>query len=145
MAPLPVRSFGFLFALGGLLGCHHGGAATGATPLGSELINFTWILRGLNGQPAGLGANGREATLRFGASGAASGFGGCNQFRATYKVDADSLRFQPAASTRMACSEGMSLEQDFLLALTKVRGWRLTGRHLELLSDAGTIADFDRR
>jgi hypothetical protein len=40
----------------------------------------------------------------------------------------------------------MSLEPSILLALNQVRGWRLTGRHLELLDDGGgTIADLDRR
>jgi heat shock protein HslJ len=128
-------------------GCHHGGPAANPEAAGSanRVIGYTWILHGIEGQPAGIGSAGRQVTLRFEANGSANGFGGCNRYRATYTIAADSLHFQPVTSTRMACSEGSSLEQRYFLALTQVRAWRLTDRHLELLAaDGTTIADFDR-
>ena len=120
-------------------------SAPNASPLVSEITNFQWILRSLNGNPAGMGAGGREVTLRFSPAGEVSGFAGCNRFGATYVAQGDSLRLGPIRSTRMACDAGMSLERDFLLALDTVRGYRVNDRHLELLGLNGTIAEFDRR
>ena len=146
MAPLSYRPLVGVIALSLVLGCQHQASSATTPPIGSDLFNYTWVLRSLNGQPTTLGVNGREATLRFGTDGIATGFGGCNRFRATYKVDGPNLHFQPATTTDAACDAGSSQERALTLALNQVRGWRLTGRHLELLDDGGgTVADLDRR
>jgi len=146
MAPRSIRSVTLVAALGAALGCHRAGPSTQATPLGSDLFNYTWILRSLNGQPTTLGVNGRDPTLRFGTDGVATGFGGCTRFRSTYRVDGERLRFQPATTPDAACDAGTTQERALILALNQVRAWRLAGRHLELLDDAGgTVLDLDRR
>ena len=48
----------------------------------------------------------------------------------------DSLR-APALS--LTCLEGMETEAAFLKALGLVGGWKIVGRHLELLVSAGAV------
>ena len=143
MSTATCRSASLALAAFVFAGCQR--ASQNASPLASELANFQWILRSVNGNPAGMGAGGREVSLRFSAAGEVSGFAGCNRFGATYTAQGGSLRFGPIRATRMACDAGMSLERDFLLALETVREYRVSDRRLELLGPNGTVADFDRR
>ena len=133
------------------IGCHRGyppgPGPNPARPTGSnELLAYSWVLRGVNGQPVGMGDQGRQATIRFLANGSAAGFGGCTNYRVTYTVDGEKLHFSPLTTARPTCSAGTSLERDFLRAVGRVRGWRITDSRLELFDpDGNTILDFDRR
>jgi heat shock protein HslJ len=50
------------------------------------------------------------------------------------------------AGTRMACPEGMELEQAFHAALGKVSTWRINGETLDLFDASGaSLAEFERR
>jgi heat shock protein HslJ len=123
-----------------------GAPSTSEAGSANLLVGYTWTLTRLGGQPAGIGADGRQVTLRFAASGVATGFAGCSGYRVTYTVEGDSLRFKQPSVPDQACSEGMSLQRNFLLALPRTRAWRLTDRHLELLGpDETLLADLDRR
>jgi heat shock protein HslJ len=66
-----------------------------------------------------------------------SGSSGCNRLMGSYEAKNDQLRFSQMAGTRMACVEGMDSEKAFLEALSQVHRWKITGRNLELLNEAG--------
>jgi len=106
------------------------------------MTGVEWSLVELNGAPAPLGAGDRPATLTLGDSARASGFGGCNRIAGSYELAGDSLRFGPLISTRMACDQGMELEQAYGAALEATRRFRVTEAGLELLGADGVIARF---
>ena len=116
-------------------------AAAGSTM--PSLFDITWNLVELNVQAAPTGAGGRPATLLLDqGEQRASGFAGCNRMSGSFTHSADSISFGPLAMTRMACTEGMELEQQYAEALERVRTLRLTAAGLELMSDSGTVARF---
>ena len=105
-----------------------------------------WTLRELNGGPAPLGAGGRSATIQFEADSArAAGFAGCNRWFAGYTLDGRALRFGDVGMTRMACADGMTLEQQLAAALQATRRYELDGTQLTFLGDGGPVGRFDRR
>lgn len=104
-----------------------------------------WELRELAGAPAPTGVGGRRATLRFESDATrVSGFAGCNRYFAEYTLDGTGLRFGAVGMTRMACDEGMTLEQRLSAALEAARGYRLNGNELTLLGESGPVATFVR-
>lgn len=116
-------------------------AASGGTM--PSLFDITWNLVELDGQAAPTGMGGRPATLLLDREEQrASGFAGCNRMSGSFTHSADSISFGPLAMTRMACTEGMELEQRYSAALGKVTTLRLTAAGLELMSDSGTVARF---
>ena len=74
-----------------------------------------------------------------------TGFAGCNSYFGTYTLDGTALRFGPIGMTRMACAEGMGLEQQLGAALEATRSYTLTGNDLTLLGTSGPAARFERR
>jgi heat shock protein HslJ len=104
-----------------------------------------WELLELQGTPAPLGNGGRRATIRFEAdTGRVAGFGGCNRYFGTYALDGAALRFGGLGMTRMACPQGMGLEQQLTEALAAARRYEIEDRELTLLGDAGVVAKFVR-
>jgi heat shock protein HslJ len=65
-----------------------------------------------------------------------SGFGGCNRFGGSVKVEGDTLRLGPLAATRMACDQ-LAVEQSYFDALESVRGYSIDGDKLVLTSESG--------
>lgn len=105
-----------------------------------------WELTELAGQPAPRGAGGRPATLRFETDTArVAGFAGCNRYFGTYTVDGTALRFGPIGMTKMACAEGMALEQQLAEALGAARSYELSANRLTLMGSNGPVARFERR
>lgn len=108
-----------------------------------SLFGITWNLTELNGQPPPAGAGGKPATLLLEqAEHRASGFAGCNRMTGSFTQAGESLSFGPMVMTRMACAEGMELEQQYGAALAGVRTLRLSAAGMELMGDSGTIARF---
>jgi heat shock protein HslJ len=68
-----------------------------------------------------------------------SGSGGCNRIAGSYELSGARLSLHEMAGTMMACAEGMETESAFLNALERVRGWRITGRELDLLDASGSV------
>jgi heat shock protein HslJ len=129
----------------GSAGCRPREAGMVVTPT-SSLVGTEWTLVELDGAPAGKGAGGRAPTLLFTAEGRrASGFAGCNRMSGTFELEGERLRIISLATTRMACTEGMELEQRYLEALEQVREYRLTAAGLDLLDDGAVRARFEVR
>ena len=92
-----------------------------------------WKLVELNGQP--LPKLDREPWLILKeADRRMNGFGGCNSFTGSYKLDAAASRlsFAQIATTSMACISGMDVEQAFYEALRNADNYSLAGDHLTL-------------
>ena len=60
----------------------------------------------------------------------ATGFAGCNRFMGTFTLTETELHFSPIALTKMACTDGMELEQKFAAALTATRRYSHTAAGL---------------
>ena len=103
-----------------------------------------WDLVGLGERDHPLGAGGKPATLRFDkAAQRAGGNAGCNRYNASYRLSGDSLSFGPAISTRMACPDGMDLENAWLGALANIKTWSATDSTLTLNGADGALARFE--
>jgi len=104
-----------------------------------------WELHELRGAVAPPGAGARRATIRFDADTArVAGFAGCNRYFGTYALDGATLRFSGLGMTKMACAQGMTLEQQLAAALEATRRYQLGERELTLLDEAGPVAKFVR-
>ncbi len=66
--------------------------------------------------------------------------GGCNVINTRYTQHGGSLKFRPAASTRMMCAEEqMKADQMLEDALQKTRRYRIRSGHLEWLDAKGRV------
>ncbi len=91
-----------------------------------------------------LGADGPDAAhIRLDAQEPRmAGWGGCNRIMGRYTLEGATLRFDGIAGTRRACLQEDGAEDRFLAALSGVRGWRIEGGVLKLLSaGGGTLLD----
>ena len=100
-----------------------------------------WTLVELAGQPVSLQ---RPPTLLFETPDHVGGFGGCNRLSGTFMVEKNQLTFSPLIMTKMACAEGMEVENAFATALGETKGYAINGSELKLIGDAGTLAKLRR-
>jgi heat shock protein HslJ len=120
---------------------------------GKELATFTpfkptslqetlWVALSINNGKQGV-VNAQEdakITAEFKKDGTLSGSSGCNTYHTTYKTDGDKITIQPAATTRMACSQPiMDQEQQYLNALTKSATFEMGKGTLELRDGDGSL------
>lgn len=113
--------------------------AAGKTPIANTSLRETyWKLVQLGDRPIHDGDQQQEANLVFRTDGSrVTGSGGCNRLTGAYTVNDQSLRIQGIASTRMACTRGMEIENRFLASLEHVRSWKISDRQLELDDEDG--------
>ena len=105
-----------------------------------------WVLVALGERPSALGSENRPITLRLEAATArAAGFAGCNRYSAGFTLSADTLKFGPAISTKMACGEADELERSFLAILPAITTYQITDSTLTLQSPDGPLATFRAR
>ena len=84
-----------------------------------------------------------KLTAMFGKDGSLSGFGGCNEYNASYKAAAPKISVGPVASTRKHCEEpaGVSEQETaYLAALQTAVAYRIEGSQLELRTAGGALA-----
>lgn len=84
-----------------------------------------------------------EITAHFEKDGNLVGSAGCNRYFSRYAVTGEMIRLEPAASTRMICTEPpgvMQQEAHYLNILKSVRSYRMTAGRLDLLKGDGSIA-----
>ena len=109
------------------------------------LTGRDWTLMRLGGEDVEPLADGRRPNLHFEPD-RVYGFTGCNRVTGGYRVDGPEMEFSQLAMTRMACAEGMELEQRFSSALETVTGYAVDGGRLLLLDAGGeTIAELANR
>jgi heat shock protein HslJ len=109
------------------------------------ITDVDWNLVQIGEQANPLGAGGRPVTLRLdSARMRAAGFGGCNRYGASYTLRGDSLSFGPGMSTKMACPDGMALEDTWLRTLPRIVTFAATESTLTLKTADGPIATLRR-
>ncbi|WP_405225911.1 YbaY family lipoprotein [Lentisalinibacter sediminis] len=107
------------------------------------LTGRDWMLMRLEGEEVAPLSDGRRPSLQFEAD-RVHGFAGCNRLTGGYRTDGAALDFAQLAMTRMACAEGMDLEQRFSAALERVTGYAIEGGRLLLLDTEGdTLAELE--
>ena len=130
----------------GAMACRQPPVPAGSSDFRAATAGAEWELRELAGQPAPTGVGGRPATIRFEPDTArVAGFAGCNRYFGTYTLDGTALRFGAIGMTRMACAEGMGLEQQLATALEATRSYTLAANQLTLVGSNAPVARFERR
>jgi len=120
----------------------HPGRACERRTARAELLETEWRLVEMGGKPVRRG-QGQPTLLLTTAESRASGFAGCNRMMGGYVLDGDGLSFSQTASTRMACAEGMDLEQAYLAAIDATTAHTLAGQVLELYAEDRLLARFE--
>ena len=110
-------------------------AVVSVNPL-AELSNTYWKLLSLNEIDVAMAEEQKkEAFLQLRAdNNSVKGFGGCNAFTGSYKVDGNDLNFGPLAATRAACVAGMDTESGFMQVLDGTAYFSIHEETLTLLN-----------
>jgi heat shock protein HslJ len=112
------------------------GASISAQPAAAVADTY-WLLAELGGEPAVYTPNPREPHLRITATGGVTGADGCNSFRGTATMTAETLRFGPLSGTLMACLGNDDLDRRVLEALNQTRTWKASAQDLTLFDEKG--------
>lgn len=108
-----------------------------------SIADRDWVLVALGERWNPHGAGDQPLTLHLeSASARATGFSGCNRYTSTFALTADSLRFGPAATTRMACADGDELEHAFLAMMPQIATYEAQDSILTLYGSVGPLARF---
>ncbi len=99
--------------------------AVPAAPAAAPLVGSEWLLQDLGGRPV---LDKVKATLAFPEAGRVTGSGSCNGFFGTYTLIEDRISLGQIGSTRMACGEGVSEQENrYLDALRKAERVEVQG------------------
>jgi copper homeostasis protein (lipoprotein) len=114
------------------------GETCGTPTVDAELTNTYWRLVRLGKDAVAFSGEGREPHLRFvQGEDRVQGSTGCNRLIGSYEQTGTRLRFGAVATTRIACPDATSQEQDIVKALEATRRFTIVGSHLELHADDG--------
>ena len=110
-----------------------------------SLAGTSWSAIMFNdGGTAIVNVTGVQITATFGADGQVSGFGGCNNYAATYTTGADNaIQIGPIMATQKACSDPanvMEQESQYLAALQSAVVYQVQGQTLEMQNSDGQMA-----
>lgn len=121
-------------------------AACSALPSASgtaALQDRDWVLVALGERSNPQGAGSKSLTLRLDTkTRRVAGFSGCNRYSAGYELAGSSIRFTAPISTRMACMDGMEVEQSFLASLPLVTSYTIVDKTLTLKMADNPVATF---
>lgn len=115
------------------------GETCGAPFATASFENTYWKVTRLRGAPVRVAEDQREPHLVFKDGNSFAGSGGCNRIGGGFTRDDASLTLGKGFSTMMACPEGMEQEAELLTTLEEVRGYRITGEHLEFQDAEGRL------
>jgi heat shock protein HslJ len=106
-----------------------------------SLAGKVWVLESLNNASP---VENTTITAEFTPDGKVSGSGGCNSYSGGYRASANSIQFEPVASTMMACDQPiMDQEQAYFQALNAAKRFSIQGDQLTLSDTDGTaLASF---
>ena len=108
--------------------------ATGhSEPAAIELINTRWRLREARGTEITIKEGTTPPFLQLtGEQNLVQGFGGCNNFRGSYRLEGNSLTFSQVAATMKMCLDNMDQEQLFFTVLDGTASFKISGQELHL-------------
>jgi heat shock protein HslJ len=105
-----------------------------------RLVDNSWRLMDMNGTPLNLKQGQRNPFISLETrDNRIHGFAGCNRFSGTYLVKGEIFLFNKMISTRMACVDGMVMEDEFFRVLSATEGYRIEGDILELRDHSGKV------
>lgn len=114
----------------------------------TNLSGTSWVVTGFNNGKQAVVSTlaGTDLTASFGADGMLTGSSGCNTYRAAYQTEGNKISIEPAATTMMACEQGvMDQEAQYLAALATAAMYRIDGTNLELrTADDALAATFQK-
>jgi heat shock protein HslJ len=117
-----------------------------ASPEPRALVGTVWTLEtvGTGGDGVASPVAGSEVTLELAEDGTATGSGGCNSFRTSYRTEGTSITFEPVAATEMACEpEVADQEASVFQALESASSLDIAGDLLTLNdADGGFLLAF---
>ncbi len=105
-----------------------------ATPVPTSLTGTEWTLADLAGNAV---AANSKASIAFPEVGRVAGNASCNRYTGSVTISGESIKFGPAATTRMACiSDAMNQqEMQFLKALNAATHFEVKGGELLIYAD----------
>ncbi|VAX26479.1 hypothetical protein MNBD_IGNAVI01-1311 [hydrothermal vent metagenome] len=110
----------------------------------ANLKNTYWKLLEINGEEIKIPSDVREPHFILRTDGkAVKGFGGCNNFMGSYKVNGNKIEFGPMAGTRKFCKETMEIENAFMKVFSEANNYKIFGEQLELYHNDKLIAKFE--
>ena len=105
-----------------------------------HVTDIYWKPVEINGQPVGPFKGWRKPFLYLDPqTSQMRGYGGCNPFFGAYLLRDTTLIFSKIGSTRMACKDGMDMEDRFFQALRDTEAYRLQDESLLLVGGNGTV------
>lgn len=117
-----------------------GGSGVSSPSAASGLDGTSWTLVSMNERAPVAAA---VPTLAFDAAGNASGSAGCNTYSTTTEIEGNSIAFGPLATTQMACSGKVGVqERAFLQAMDEVRAYAIDTQGRLVLED-GVVLVFE--
>ena len=106
----------------------------------APLVNTYWKLVQMGESHVSGYDNQPEAHLVLeSGAGRFHGAGGCNRLHGSYSLDGRWLSFSAVARTRMACAQGMRMEQSFVSTLEQVGAYSVQGQKLALTDADGRV------
>ncbi len=106
-------------------------------PKPKPLMGTAWIATEMVGIDT---VAGRIPDIVFAENARVSGTGGCNRFSGRYELLENKIRLGPLATTRMACTDAVSKqEQTVLQLLGQVRSYDITGNILVMKNDVDDV------
>ena len=109
-------------------------AATGpADPAAAELVDTRWQLRKAGETEIDPKEDAAPPYFQLvEGQNLVQGFGGCNNFRGSYRSQGNSLSFSQVAATMKMCVENMEQEQLFFTLLDGAASFKILGDELHL-------------
>ncbi len=105
----------------------------GATQAAETGIYGNWVAERIQGQKVSAKV---QSTLDIAKDGNITGNAGCNQYMGGMEIKGETIKVQPAGSTRMACPPAqMQQDSKFHAALGTVTSWKISKGKL-ILTDA---------
>ena len=102
-------------------------------PAATELVNTRWQLQEAGGTDIKIREGGASPFFQLiEEQNVVQGFGGCNNFRGSYRLEGKSITFSQVAATMKMCPENMAQEQLFFSLLDSTVSFELSGDELNL-------------
>jgi copper homeostasis protein (lipoprotein) len=106
----------------------------------ANLTGTLWRLLEVNGKVVALEENEKRPYFMLDGKGKeVNGYGICNSLKGTYLVRGEVLLVKRLASSRMACTTGVTTESSFFKALDTTEKYRIEGDTLRLLNEEGAV------
>ena len=108
------------------------------------LVNRNWFLISYNDTFSSAGA--QEPFTLFNSNGTLNGFGGCNNFNASWSSSpgspANSLQISALSSTKVACTDNALAAQEAAMfdVLTNAQTFQVVGSTLQIVGSSGNLA-----